>query len=158
MQGQKNVVSALNKILKLELTSVNQYFLHARMYRNWGITRLNEACYNKSIKDMKQADALMNRILFLEGLPNLQDLGKLFIGEHTAEMLSLDQQFELEQIPALKEAIALCELEKDYVSRELLGDILEAEEDYIDWLEAQEYQIEQMGIQNYIQSQSIDGD
>ena len=158
MQGQYNVVSALNNILKLELTSVNQYFLHARMYRNWGITRLNEACYNKSIKDMKQADALMNRILFLEGLPNLQDLGKLFIGEHTAEMLSLDQQFELEQIPALKKAIALCELEKDYVSRELLGDILEAEEDNIDWLEAQEYQIEQMGIQNYIQSQIIDGD
>ena len=158
MQGQENVVSALNKILKLELTSVNQYFLHARMYRNWGITRLNEACYKKSIKDMKQADALMSRILFLEGLPNLQDLGKLFIGEHTAEMLSLDQQFELEQIPALKEAIALCELEQDYVSRELLGDILEAEEDYIDWLEAQEYQIEQMGIQNYIQSQTIEGD
>ena len=158
MQGQKNVVSVLNRILKLELTSVNQYFLHARMYRNWGVTRLNEACYNKSIQDMKQADALINRILFLEGLPNLQDLGKLYIGEHTAEMLSLDQQFELEQIPALKEAIALCELEKDYVSRELLGDILEAEEDYIDWLEAQEYQIEQMGIQNYIQSQTIDGD
>ena len=158
MHGQKNVISALNKILKLELTSVNQYFLHARMYKNWGITRLNEACYNESIKDMKQADALMNRILFLEGLPNLQDLGKLFIGEHTAELLGLDQQFELEQIPALKEAIALCELEKDYVSRELLGDILEAEEGYIDWLEAQEYQIEQMGIQNYIQSQTIDGD
>lgn len=158
MQGQKNVVSALNKILKLELTSINQFFLHARMYRNWGITQLNEACYNKSIKDMKQADALMNRILFLEGLPNLQDLGKLYIGEHTAEMLSLDQRFELEQIPVLKEAIALCELEKDYVSRELLEDILEAEEDYIDWLEAQEYQIEHMGIQNYIQSQTVDGD
>lgn len=158
MQGQKNVVSALNNILKLELTSINQYFLHARMYRNWGITRLNEACYNKSIKDMKQADALMNRILFLEGLPNLQDLGKLYIGEHTAEMLSLDQRFELEQIPMLKEAIALCELEKDYVSRELLEDILEAEEGYIDWLEAQEYQIEHMGIQNYIQSQTDDGD
>ena len=158
MQGQKNVVSALNKILKLELTSINQYFLHARMYRNWGINRLNEACYNKSIKDMKQADVLMNRILFLEGLPNLQDLGKLYIGEHTAEMLSLDQRFELEQIPVLKEAIALCELEKDYVSRELLEDILEAEEDYIDWLEAQEYQIEHMGIQNYIQSQTVDGD
>ena len=158
MQGQKNVVAALNRILKFELTSINQYFLHARMYRNWGITRLDKACYNKSIKDMKQADALMNRILFLEGLPNLQDLGKLFIGEHTAEMLTLDQRFEHEQIPVLKEAIALCELEKDYVSRELLEDILEAEEDYIDWLEAQEYQIEQMGIQNYIQSQTVDGD
>ncbi len=157
MHGQINVVSTLNKILKLELTSINQYFLHARIYRSWGINRLNEACYNKSIKDMKQADALMNRILFLKGLPNLQDLGNLYIGEHTAEMLSLDQRFELEQIDLLKDAIALCELEKDFISRELLGDILETEEGHVDWLGAQEYQIEQMGIQNYIQSQTYDG-
>ncbi|MBK52219.1 MAG: bacterioferritin [Gammaproteobacteria bacterium] len=157
MHGQRNVVSTLNKILKLELTSINQYFLHARIYRSWGINRLNEACYNKSIKDMKQADALMNRILFLKGLPNLQDLGNLYIGEHTAEMLSLDQRFELEQIDLLKDAIALCELEKDFISRELLDDILETEEGHVDWLGAQEYQIEQMGIQNYIQSQTYDG-
>ena len=158
MQGQENVVSALNKILKLELTSINQYFLHARIYRSWGISGLNEVCYKKSIKDMKQADTLMSRILFLGGLPNLQDLGKLYIGEHTAEMLSLDQRFELEQIPLLKDAIALCELEKDFTSRELLGDILETEENYVDWLEAQEYQIEHMGIQNYIQSQTAAGE
>jgi len=157
MHGQRNVVSTLNKILKLELTSINQYFLHARIYRSWGINRLNEACYNKSIKDMKQADALMNRILFLKGLPNLQDLGNLYIGEHTAEMLSLDQRFELEQIDLLKDAITLCELEKDFISRELLDDILETEEGHVDWLGAQEYQIEQMGIQNYIQSQIYDG-
>ena len=157
MHGQRNVVSTLNKILKLELTSINQYFLHARIYRSWGINRLNEACYNKSIKDMKQADALMNRILFLKGLPNLQDLGNLYIGEHTAEMLSLDQRFELEQIDLLKDAIALCELEKDFISRQLLDDILETEEGHVDWLGAQEYQIEQMGIQNYIQSQTYDG-
>ena len=157
MHGQRNVVSTLNQILKLELTSINQYFLHARIYRSWGINRLNEACYNKSIKDMKQADALMNRILFLKGLPNLQDLGNLYIGEHTAEMLSLDQRFELEQIDLLKDAIALCELEKDFISRELLDDILETEEGHVDWLGAQEYQIEQMGIQNYIQSQTYDG-
>tara|TARA_B100000575_G_C22840497_1_gene492652 strand:- start:75 stop:551 length:477 start_codon:yes stop_codon:yes gene_type:complete len=157
MHGQRNVVSTLNKILKLELTSINQYFLHARIYRSWGINRLNEACYNKSIKDMKQADALMNRILFLKGLPNLQDLGNLYIGEHTAEMLSLDQRFELEQIDLLKDAITLCELEKDFISRELLDDILETEEGHVDWLGAQEYQIEQMGIQNYIQSQTYDG-
>ncbi|HBW82781.1 MAG: bacterioferritin [Gammaproteobacteria bacterium] len=158
MQGQENVVSALNKILKLELTSINQYFLHARIYRSWGISGLNEVCYKKSIKDMKQADTLMSRILFLGGLPNLQDLGKLYIGEHTAEMLSLDQRFELEQIPLLKDAIALCELEKDFTSRELLGDILETEENYVDWLEAQEYQIEHIGIQNYIQSQTAAGE
>ena len=157
MHGQRNVVSTLNQILKLELTSINQYFLHARIYRSWGINRLNEACYNKSIKDMKQADALMNRILFLKGLPNLQDLGNLYIGEHTAEMLSLDQRFELEQIDLLKDAITLCELEKDFISRELLDDILETEEGHVDWLGAQEYQIEQMGIQNYIQSQIYDG-
>ena len=157
MHGQRNVVSTLNKILKLELTSINQYFLHARIYRSWGINRLNDACYNKSIKDMKQADALMNRILFLKGLPNLQDLGNLYIGEHTAEMLSLDQRFELEQIDLLKDAIALCELEKDFISRELLDDILETEEGHVDWLGAQEYQIEHMGIQNYIQSQTYDG-
>ena len=158
MQGSSKVVSMLNKVLKLELTSINQYFLHARMYRNWGVDALNEACYKKSIKDMKQADALINRILFLGGLPNLQDLGKLYIGEHTEEMIKMDMHFEMEQLPVLKDAIALCESERDYVSRELLQEILGYEEDYVDWLEAQEYQIEHVGIQNYIQSQSSEGD
>ena len=158
MQGSSKVVSMLNKVLKLELTSINQYFLHARMYRNWGVDALNEACYKKSIKDMKQADELINRILFLSGLPNLQDLGKLYIGEHTEEMLKMDMHFEMEQLPVLKDAIALCESERDYVSRELLQEILGYEEDYVDWLEAQEYQIEHVGIQNYIQSQSSEGD
>ena len=158
MQGSSKVVSMLNKVLKLELTSINQYFLHARMYRNWGVDALNEACYKKSIKDMKQADELINRILFLGGLPNLQDLGKLYIGEHTKEMIKMDMHFEMEQLPVLKDAIALCESERDYVSRELLQKILGYEEDYVDWLEAQEYQIEHVGIQNYIQSQSSEGD
>jgi len=158
MQGSSKVVSMLNKVLKLELTSINQYFLHARMYRNWGVDALNEACYKKSIKDMKQADELINRILFLSGLPNLQDLGKLYIGEHTEEMLKMDMHFEMEQLPVLKDAIALCEAERDFVSRELLQEILGYEEDYVDWLEAQEYQIEHIGIQNYIQSQSSQGD
>ena len=158
MQGSSKVVSMLNKVLKLELTSINQYFLHARMYRNWGVDALNEACYKKSIKDMKQADELINRILFLGGLPNLQDLGKLYIGEHTKEMIKMDMHFEMEQLPVLKDAIALCESERDFVSRELLQEILGYEEDYVDWLEAQEYQIEHVGIQNYIQSQSSEGD
>ena len=158
MQGSSKVVSMLNKVLKLELTSINQYFLHARMYRNWGVDALNEACYKKSIEDMKQADELINRILFLGGLPNLQDLGKLYIGEHTEEMIKMDMHFEMEQLPVLKDAIALCESERDYVSRELLQEILGHEEDYVDWLEAQEYQIEHVGIQNYIQSQSSEGD
>ena len=158
MQGSSKVVSMLNKVLKLELTSINQYFLHARMYRNWGVEALNGACYKKSIKDMEQADELINRILFLGGLPNLQDLGKLYIGEHTEEMIKMDIHFEMEQLPVLKDAIALCESERDYVSRELLQEILGYEEDYVDWLEAQEYQIEHVGIQNYIQSQSSGGD
>lgn len=154
MQGSSKVVSMLNKVLKSELTSINQYFLHARMYRNWGVDAINKACYKKSIKDMKQADELINRILFLGGLPNLQDLGKLYIGEHTEEMIKMDMHFELEQLPVLKDAIALCESERDYLSRELLQEILGHEEDYVDWLEAQEYQIEHVGIRNYIQSQT----
>ena len=158
MKGSPKVIEALNKVLKTELTSINQYFLHARMYKNCGLEELNERCYKKSIKDMKQADKLIERILFLEGLPNLQELGKLYIGEHTEEMLALDMKFELEQVPVLKDAIALSEVEKDFVSREILEDILEYEEEYIDWLEAQEYQIQKAGIQNYIQAQISEGD
>jgi bacterioferritin len=153
MQGNKQVIAQLNAILTLELTSINQYFLHARMFKNWGLEELNEKAYKKSIKDMKQADDLIERILFLEGLPNLQHLEKLRIGEHAEEMLSCDMAFELEQIPALKVAIEICENERDYISRELLEEILEYEEGYVDWIEAQQFLIQHTGIQNYLQSQ-----
>ncbi|BBN83536.1 bacterioferritin [Pseudoalteromonas sp. A25] len=153
MQGNKQVLNVLNRILTLELTSINQYFLHARMYKNWGLEELNEKAYKKSIKDMKQADDLIERILFLEGLPNLQHLEKLRIGEQTEEMLSCDLAFEMEQIPELKSAIALCEQEQDFISRELLEGILEYEEEYVDWIEAQQFLINHTGIENYLQSQ-----
>ncbi len=158
MKGQANVVAALNEMLTVELTSINQYFLHARMYKNWGLDKLNSVCYKKSIKDMKQADELIERILFLEGLPNLQMLGKLYIGEQTEEMLGCDKRFQHEQIPKLKSAIALCESEQDYVSRDLLESLLEYEEDHLDWLETQEYQIENMGMENYLQTQVGSGE
>ncbi|EAR61444.1 bacterioferritin [Neptuniibacter caesariensis] len=153
MQGDKQVISYLNKVLTSELTSINQYFLHARMYKNWGLDELNEKAYKKSIKDMKQADDLIERILFLEGLPNLQQLGRLRIGEHTEEMLQCDMDFQLEQLPLLREAIAYCETASDYVSRELLESILEYEEDHVDWIETQQYLIDNAGIENYLQSQ-----
>lgn len=157
MKGDIQIIALLNEVLTFELTSINQYFLHARMYKNWGLGVLNEKCYKKSIKDMKQADELIERILFLEGLPNLQRLGSLKIGEDTEEMISCDTQFQLEQIPLLKKAIATCEKEQDYVSRDLLEEILEYEENHLDWLETQSYQIENLGIQNYLQAQ-ISGD
>lgn len=153
MQGEKQVIVALNKVLTAELTSINQFFLHARMYKNWGLNKLNEKAYKKSIKDMKQADALIERVLFLEGLPNLQHLDRLRIGEHTEEMLQSDLDFELAQLPVLRDAIATCENVGDYVSRDILVDILEYEEEYVDWIEAQQYLIEQTSIENYLQSQ-----
>lgn len=158
MQGHPAVITALNDILTAELTSINQYFLHARIYKNWGLQALNEVCYKKSIKDMKQADALIERILFLGGLPNLQALGRLRIGEDTAEMLQCDLDFQHDQLPQLKNAIALCETEQDYVSRQLLLDILHYEEAHLDWINAQQYQINAMGIANYLQAQLHDGD
>jgi bacterioferritin len=153
VKGNGIVIPYLNKVLMAELTSINQYFLHARIFKNWGLEGLNTKAYKKSIKDMKQADELINRILFLDGLPNLQALGKLQIGEHTEEMLQCDMNVELEQVALLKEAIAACETASDYVSRQILEDILEAEESYIDWIEAQQYLIQNSGIENYLQSQ-----
>ncbi len=156
MKGDTQVIAYLNKVLMVELTTINQYFLHARMFKNWGLEGLNEKAYKKSIKDMKQADSLIERILFLDGLPNLQALGKLRIGEHTEEMLTCDMDAELEELTLLREAIAYCETKGDYVSREILEDILSDEEEYVDWIEAQQYLIENTGIENYLQSQIED--
>ena len=153
MQGDNRVINLLNGVLTCELTSINQYFLHARIFRNWGLETLNEQEYKKSIRDMKQADELIERILFLEGLPNLQQIDKLRIGEHAAEMLDCDMELELWEIERLREAIAYCESVRDFVSRDILIEILEQEESYVDWLETQQSLIESTGRENYLQSQ-----
>jgi bacterioferritin len=153
MKGDPKVIEFLNKALTNELTAVNQYFLHARMYKNWGFSKLNEKEYHESIDEMKHADQLIERILFLEGLPNLQNLGKIMIGENPEEMLRCDLKLELEAIPPLREAIAYCEQIKDYISRELFQHILENEEEHVDWLETQFELMGKIGIQNYLQSQ-----
>jgi bacterioferritin len=152
MKGEKSVITHLNKVLTYELTSINQYFLHARMFRNWGLGALNSKSYKKSIKDMKQADDLIERILFLEGLPNLQHLERLRIGEHPEEMLSCDMAFQLDQLTLLREAIAHCESARDFVSRELLQNILEYEEEHVDWIETQQHLLNEIGNENYLQS------
>lgn len=153
MKGDPKVIEFLNKALTNELTAINQYFLHARMFKNWGFHKLNEKEYHESIDEMKHADQLIERILFLEGLPNLQNLGKLMIGENPEEMLKCDLKLELEAIPLLREAIAYCEQVKDYISREVFEHILENEEEHVDWLETQFELIDKIGIQNYLQSQ-----
>ena len=152
MKGDARVIEFLNRALTNELTAINQYFLHARMYDNWGLKKLGEREYEESIDEMKHADQLIERILFLEGLPNLQQLGKLRVGENPQEMLQCDLDLENEAVPLLREAIAHCESVADYVSRDLFRHILQSEEDHIDWLETQLELIERVGIENFLQS------
>lgn len=156
MKGDAKVIQILNKVLGNELVAINQYFLHARMYKDWGMTNLAEHEYEESIDEMKHADMLVQRVLFLEGLPNLQDLGALHIGEHTQEMLQADLDLELKAIPDLRDGIEYCEQVRDYVSRDLLRDILDSEEEHVDWLETQLGLIERMGIENYVQAQVVE--
>jgi len=156
MKGDKKVITYLNKALTNELTAINQYFLHSRMFNNWGLPGLGKHEYEESVDEMKHADKLIERILFLDGLPNLQNLGKLKIGEGVAESLKCDLDLEMEALPLLKEAIAYCEGVPDYVSRELFEDILESEEEHIDWLETQLDLIGKIGEERYMQSKMDD--
>jgi len=153
MKGDAQIIKYLNQALTNELTAINQYFLHAKMYKNWGLEKIAAHEYHESIDEMKHAEKITDRILFLDGLPNLQDIGKLLIGENTKEMLECDLKLQQKAIPLLREAIAYAESVKDYVTRDLFSEILASEEEHLDWLETQLDLIDKVGLQNYMQSQ-----